>query len=490
MTATSGLLRAGTTIPATSSSLPTKSSSNRPAASWPTRQYLRSLGYDVDLSGHLFLRNDIPWTENCSILNGEVYRLYKQAGCWTKHPWNKNVQIKTGIVAPYPFSIPFIQRPKHDANCQGTFKPQSKCLTCKFNHRDCEEDSVVEGKCLFCQGGVALTERAIQQGKIRREEAYQNKKPYYRKDGGKFITGQARKCYFEWPQFFINDYEVAHLFFGGQFIPQNKGGRRRKDQKPHAPSIWSVQPQDTARPSVTSLTGSTNPMHMSSTPPIFASHPPHSSTQTSTLSFSAEELSLFGRVPSAAAGQDNGSALQALRNTNTARAPWFNANNRIYRNPRPAQTTSLPHETNTGTLPSQSFDSSAQDHNDVLMDLMDNNINRPNHSIAGNPDQSEQEHQAPTTTILSAANEDEWDKFVRATFPVHSPEILSAQEWWTAISEQASKQTPPQQAPPNASPIGNAEADHTTTPVQTQTTDNLTIPDADLAFYRGDMYGD
>ncbi|KAJ9658674.1 hypothetical protein H2198_003552 [Neophaeococcomyces mojaviensis] len=340
------------------------------------------------------------------------------------------------------------------------------------------------------QSGVALTERAIQQGKIRREEAYQNKKPYYRKDGGKFITGQARKCYFEWPQFFINDYEVAHLFFGGQFIPQNKGGRRRKDQKPHAPSIWSVQPQDTARPSVTSLTGSTNPMHMSSTPPIFASHPPHSSTQTSTLSFSAEELSLFGRVPSAAAGQDNGSALQALRNTNTARAPWFNANNRIYRNPRPAQTTSLPHETNTGTLPSQSFDSSAQDHNDVLMDLMDNNINRPNHSIAGNPDQSEQEHQAPTTTILSAANEDEWDKFVRATFPVHSPEILSAQEWWTAISEQASKQTPPQQAPPNASPIGNAEADHTTTPVQTQTTDNLTIPDADLAFYRGDMYGD
>lgn len=228
---------------------------NELATTQPAKDYLDILGHDVDLSGHPFLNNQKSWAENCSILHNKVMELYRIAGCWTKHPWNKDNCTEISYATnPYPFNVPFAARPAHNSYFQGPEKPQSSCLTCIDVKRGCLPGAVANGRCLACQGGYAMTNEAIRRGDIRYEDAYDEKnQPKRPKMGGQFFANKQRTCYWEVPEYFINTYEVAHLFFGGRFRANNKGKPKPKPNivlKLTKPSLSSGSQVHTDQPTI------------------------------------------------------------------------------------------------------------------------------------------------------------------------------------------------------------------------------------------------
>jgi len=266
-------------------------------------------------------------------------------------------------------------------------------------------------------------------GRFRREDAFKDGKPHLRKDGGKYITGQSRKCYFAWPELFINSYEVAHLFFGGLFLPQNIGGRKRKARPSDGAQSKTGQPQKRVQLSAARAVNTIQPPQPKALPYTIGLQPaylsdsnnnhhyaqsgqaimPSSILQTSqvhvqphreatvhraiqhssrptqqwtnfrttsmpqistTLTFSPEEMSLFGRV-SSSAQKSNG--LQPRLATNAAQQDVHNVDfaGNFQDNLYPMQNYQPPTAMGVGTNPFQMHIPLTQEHLDSVITSMD-----------------------------------------------------------------------------------------------------------------------
>ena len=167
--------------------------------------------YIPDLGAHPFFDPTASVEHNSELLTDHVLALgqnvanihqhpYAAGNYSPSHPFPFNIHPKYRKFATWAHLIPGSVQPG----------PQDNCLTCTAYNRTCLDGPVVKGKCTLCQGKDALHAFKISKGEQPSGDA------------------KKRNCYRAQPEYFINDYTVAHLFDPGNpeaAKGEGKGGR-------------------------------------------------------------------------------------------------------------------------------------------------------------------------------------------------------------------------------------------------------------------------